>query len=100
LRSLYALVLVVHERGYRISEWLRWNWKTIALGRREAGILLSKPDRWVTFDLSVDAVAALSALQAREEGRVFPWHGRSAVYAVVDAVAPKGGQLAAAREPS
>lgn len=90
LQSLYALVLVVHERGYRISEWLRWEWKTIGLARAEADILLSKPDRWVTFDLSVEAVAALSALRPHGEGRVFPWHGRSAVYAAVDSVAPQG----------
>jgi integrase len=90
LRALYALVLLVHERGYRISEWLRWDWQTIDLSRATASILLSKPDRWATFDLSPEAVAALSAMDAREAGRVFPWHGRSAVYGAVDAVAPKG----------
>lgn len=90
LRALYALVFLAHERGYRISEWLRWDWETIALGRATASILLSKPDRWATFDLSPEAVAALSALDAREAGRVFPWHGRSAVYSAVDAVAPQG----------
>lgn len=88
LRALYALVLAVHERGYRISEWLRWDWETIDLQARSASILLSKPDRWVSFDLSADVVAALSALDARPAGKVFPWHGRSAVYAAVDAVAP------------
>ncbi len=96
LRALYALVLVVHERGYRISEWLRWDWETIDLGRGQASILLSKPDRWQAFDLSPGAVAALSALDARPAGRVFPWHGRSAVYAAVDAVAPpskNGGRV-------
>lgn len=90
LRSLYALVLLIHERGYRISEWLRWDWETITLARLEAAILLSKPDRWVTFDLSTEAISALAALDARPAGKVFPWHGRSAVYAAVDAVAPKG----------
>jgi len=90
LRALYALILVTHERGYRISEWLRWDWETIDLGRGQASILLSKPDRWQEFDLSPDAVAALSALDARPAGRVFPWHGRSAVYSAVDTVAPPG----------
>ncbi len=55
-----------------------------------ASILLSKPDCWVTFDLSPQAVATLAAVNPRPAGRVFPWHGRSAVYAAVDAVAPKG----------
>ncbi|WP_428673613.1 tyrosine-type recombinase/integrase [Reyranella sp.] len=89
LRALHALILAVHERGYRISEWLRWDWETIDLGRGQASILLSKPDRWVTFDLSTELVAALAALDARPAGKVFPWHGRSAVYAAVDAVAPE-----------
>ncbi len=80
----------MHERGYRISEWLRWDWERIDLGRASADILLSKPDRWVTFDLSPQAVAALSAVEPREAGRVFAWHGRSAVYAALDAVAPAG----------
>lgn len=90
LRALFALVTVVHERGYRISEWLRWDWETIDLGKARASILLSKPDRWREFDLSPDAVVALSALDARDAGRVFPWHGRSAVYNAVDTIAPEG----------
>lgn len=90
LRALYALILLVHERGYRISEWLRWDWETIDLGAAAGRILLSKPTRWVDFELSPDAVAALSALDSRAAGKVFPWHGRSAVYSAVDAVAPKG----------
>ncbi len=90
LKALRALVTLVHERGYRISEWLRWDFETIDLQAASASILLSKPDRWVTFDLSPMAVAALAQVNPRPAGKVFPWHGRSAVYAAVDAVAPKG----------
>lgn len=91
LRSLFALVTVVHERGYRISEWLRWEWDTVDLTAAKASILLSKPDRWTSFDLSEEAVAALSALDDREAGRVFrTWHDRSAVYRAVDEIAPEG----------
>lgn len=96
LRALYALVLLVHERGYRISEWLRWNWSTVTLGQAKASILLSKPDRWAEFELSPEAVAALSAMPARDQGKVFPWIFRSAVYGAVDAVAPpsaNGGRV-------
>lgn len=88
LRALHALVLLVHERGYRISEWLRWEWSTVALGQAKATILLSKPDRWAEFEMSPQAVAALSVLPARDQGKVFPWIFRSAVYGAVDAVAP------------
>lgn len=90
LRALYALVLLVHERGYRISEWLRWDWESIDLGASSAKMMLSKPDRWVDFEMSPEAVAALSALDPREAGKVFPWHGRSAVYGAVDTISPKG----------
>lgn len=90
LRALFALVTVTHERGYRISEWLRWDWETVDLGQAKASILLSKPDRWQEFDLSPEAVAALSALDARPAGRVFPWHDRSAVYNAIDTIAPAG----------
>ena len=90
LRALCALVLLVHERGYRIGEWLRWDWETIDLAAGRARIMVSKPDRWVDFEMSPEAVAALAALDARPAGRVFPWHGRSAVYAAVDAIAPPG----------
>lgn len=84
LRALFALVTVVHERGYRISEWLRWDWKTIELAAAAAQIMLSKPNRWVDFDLSPQAVAALSAMPARDKGKVFPWRHRSQVYQAVD----------------
>lgn len=90
LRALFALITLAHERGYRISEWLRWDWKTVDLSAGAAKILLSKPDRWVDFELSADAVAALAALPARGAGKVFPWAGRSAVYGAVDAVSPEG----------
>lgn len=90
LNALYALILLVHERGYRIGEWLRWDWETIDLAAGRARILLSKPDRWADFEISPEAVAALAALDARPAGRVFPWHGRSAVYGAVDAIAPEG----------
>lgn len=84
LRALFALVTVVHERGYRISEWLRWDWTTIDLQAGMARILLSKPDRWADFDLSPQAVAALAAMPAKDAGRVFPWRHRSQVYQAVD----------------
>lgn len=90
LRALYALVFLVHERGYRISEWLRWDWSTITLAESRATILLSKPDRWAEFELTPEAVAALSAMPARDQGKVFPWVHRSAVYGVLDAVSPPG----------
>lgn len=90
LRSLRALVILVHERGYRIGEWLRWDWEQIDLPAARARIMVSKPDRWVEFEMSPEAVAALAELEPREAGRVFPWHGRSAVYGAVDAVAPPG----------
>lgn len=90
LNALYALVLLTHERGYRIGEWLRWDWETIDLDAARARILISKPDRWLDFEMSPEAVAALSALDARPAGRVFPWEGRSAVYGAIDKVSPKG----------
>ena len=80
----------MHERGYRISEWLRWDWTTIDLQQRTAKILLSKPARWVEFDLSPTAVAALSEMPARERGPVFPWRHRSQVYQAIDKITPKG----------
>lgn len=90
LRALAALVTLVHERGYRISEWLRWTWDTIDLPNGRARILLSKPTRWAEFELGPEAVASLSAMPARDLGKVFPWAHRSAVYAAIDAIAPEG----------
>ncbi len=90
LRARRALVVLVHERGYRISEWLRWEWNTIDLQSAIARILLSKPDRWVEFDLSSQAVAALAEMPPLDKGRVFPWRHRSQVYQAIDRIAPKG----------
>jgi site-specific recombinase XerD len=84
LRALRALVTVVHERGYRISEWLRWGWETVDLARATASILLSKPKRWVEFDFSPDARDALANMPARDQGHVFPWRHRAQVYQAVD----------------
>lgn len=86
LTALRALLIVVHERGYRISEWLRWSWQTVELPAGRATILLSKPARWVELDLSPDAVAALAAIDPKR-GRVFPWGHRNAVYNAVDRIA-------------
>lgn len=83
LLAIRALVLAVHERGYRISEWLRWEWETIDLQAGLARILLSKPPRWIDFDLGPDVVGALSALP-NKTGKVFPWVHRSNVYAATD----------------
>lgn len=90
LRALKALVILVHERGYRISEWLRWDWEMIDLPAARARMMISKPDRWVEFEMSPEAVAALAEIGPCEAGRVFPWHGRWAVYGAVDGVAPAG----------
>lgn len=86
LVALRALLIVVHERGYRIGEWLRWAWQTVELPAGRATILLSKPARWVELDLSPDAVAALAAIEDKR-GRVFPWRHRNAVYNAVDRIA-------------
>lgn len=90
LRARKALLVLVHERGYRISEWLRWRWETIDLQAHSARILLSKPTRWVEFDLSAAAVAVLAQMPARSEGPVFPWRHRSQVYQAIDRIAPEG----------
>jgi hypothetical protein len=84
LRALRALITVVHERGYRISEWLRWDWETVDLSRATASILLSKPRRWVDFEIGPDARDALANMPALEKGHVFPWRHRSQVYQAVD----------------
>jgi integrase len=84
LKAIRALVLLVHERGYRISEWLRWDWETVDLQAGAARILLSKPDRWADFSMSPEAVSALVQMGARDSGRVFPWGHRSQVYQAVD----------------
>lgn len=89
LTALYALVLLVHERGFRISEWLRWEWTDVDLERAAGRILITKPDRWQDFDLSPQAVAALAAIEPKT-GKVFPLRHRSNVYNAVDKVAPAG----------
>ncbi|MBL8687399.1 MAG: site-specific integrase, partial [Alphaproteobacteria bacterium] len=65
-------------------------WETIDLQGAGAKILLSKPTRWVEFDLSAAAVAALAQMPALDEGPVFPWRHRSQVYQAIDRIAPKG----------
>jgi integrase len=69
---------------------LRLDWSTVDLPAGRAHILVSKPDRWVEFELSPDAVAALAALGPKDAGKVFPWIFRSAVYEAVDKIAPEG----------
>ncbi len=86
LQALRGLIVVVHERGYRISEWLRWEWATVDLQAGLARILLSKPTRWQEFDLSPTAVAALAQVPTDRRGRVFPWGHRANVYNAVDKI--------------
>lgn len=82
-----AFVWLCHERGYRISEWMRFDWAWIDLpaGRARMAITKNKDDlRWEEFELSPAAVAMLAALGPRDEGRIFPWHSRSYVYKWAD----------------
>ena len=85
-RCQRALVRLVHERGCRISEWLRLRWEWLDLPAAHGRILVTKPKpRWIEFDLSPESVADLSTLTPRAEGHVFPWRTRSAVYRWTDA---------------
>lgn len=87
-RERYAFVLLVHERGYRCEEWLRLDWSWLDLQAGMGRMLVTKPlpARWLDFDLSPDAVAALAALGPRDKGRVFRWKGRSAIYQWADMI--------------
>lgn len=84
-RCQRALVRLVHERGYRIGEWLRLRWEWLDLPRSRGRMLITKPTpRWADFELSPESVADLAALKPRSAGHVFPWKTRSAVYGWVD----------------
>lgn len=82
-----AFVWLCHERGYRIGEWLRfdWQWLDLANARGRMAITKNKNDRrWEEFELSPTAVAYLAALGPRKAGKVFAWHARSNVYRWAD----------------
>jgi site-specific recombinase XerD len=78
-----AFVWLVHERGYRVSEWMRFDWEWIELPKARARMAITKRKdelRWEDFELSETAVAFLAALGPRDAGRIFPWHSRSNIY--------------------
>lgn len=78
-----AFTWLCHERGYRIGEWMRfdWEWVDLPAARARMAITKKKTDlRWEEFELSPTAVAFLAALGPRDAGRIFPWHSRSNVY--------------------
>ena len=82
-----AFVWLCHERGYRISEWMRFDWEWIDLPRARARMAITKNKkdlRWEEFELSPTAVAFLAALEPRDAGRVFAWHSRSNIYRWAD----------------
>lgn len=86
-RQRYAFLWLTHERGYRSIEWLRLDWSWLDLPAGMGRMLITKPRaRWVEFDLSAESVAALAALGPQDKGPVFPWRGRSAVYAWADKI--------------
>jgi len=78
-----AFVWLVHERGYRVSEWMRLDWEWVDLPKARARMAITKNKdelRWEDFELSETAVAFLAALGPRDAGRIFPWHSRSNIY--------------------
>lgn len=78
-----AFVWLCHERGYRIGEWMRFDWEWVDLPGARARMAITKTkggERWEEFELSPTAVAFLAALGPRDAGRIFPWHSRSNVY--------------------
>lgn len=86
-RLRYAFLWLAHERGYRCGEWLRLDWSWLDLPNASGRMLITKPKaRWIDFELSAESVAALADLGPRDSGRVFPWHGRSAVYLWADKI--------------
>lgn len=84
-----AFVWLVHERGYRIGEWMRFDWAWVDLPAARARMALTKNKhdlRWEEFELSPTAVAFLGCLEVQDQGRIFPWHSRSNVYKWTDDV--------------
>lgn len=82
-----AFVWLVHERGYRVSEWMRLDWSWLDLPNARGRMAITKrkgQPRWEDFELSPDSVAFLAALGPRDQGRVFPWHSRSNIYRWAD----------------
>lgn len=82
-----AFVWLCHERGYRIGEWLRFDWEWIDLPNARGRMAITKNKhqlRWEEFELSPAAVAYLATLEPRKAGKVFPWHSRSNVYRWAD----------------
>lgn len=82
-----AFVWLVHERGYRVSEWMRLDWSWLDLPNAHGRMAITKrkgQPRWEDFELSPEAVAFLAALGPRDRGRVFPWHSRSNIYRWAD----------------
>jgi hypothetical protein len=82
-----AFVWLCHERGYRIGEWLRFDWEWVDLPNARARMAITKNKhelRWEEFELSPTAVAYLATLEARKAGKVFRWHSRSNVYRWAD----------------
>jgi hypothetical protein len=70
-----AFVWLCHERGYRIGEWLRFDWEWVDLSNARGRMAITKNKhelRWEEFELSPTAVAYLATLEPREAGKVFP----------------------------
>jgi integrase len=82
-----AFVWLCHERGYRVGEWMRFDWEWVDLPKARARMAITKNKnelRWEEFELSETAVAFLAALGPRDAGRIFPWHSRSGIYRWAD----------------
>lgn len=82
-----AFVWLVHERGYRVSEWMRFDWEWVDLPNARARMAITKNKndlRWEDFELTPTAVAFLADLGPRDAGRIFPWHSRSNIYRWAD----------------
>lgn len=74
-----ALLAVLICQGWRITETLGLEWDHVDLQHRTMALYISKARQWKAIAMHDEVHDALASLKA-DEGRVFPWKDRHAVY--------------------
>jgi len=73
------LLTFLFFQGWRITEALSLRWEHVRMQERVLRVYVGKVDRWKDIVMSDEVFEAFADV-ARDEGHVFPWRDRHAVY--------------------
>lgn len=89
--DLKVLILTLVYQGWRITETLSTKLENVDFDKLRVRRFVAKSRKWVWTALDPDVAEAWKAMPERDDGYIFPWRTRGAVYDHIEPLAKKCG---------